>query len=138
MKTSTKYSLVGLLGAGILVSTSLSANSKHHEYLKSRDEMSSQIQETEVKRNTLGHEVTYCIRMGDDCQTVYEQYKAASNEYDLLRNKYALFLSNHRTDSGWESMIGAPALLLSVFGLGRGLGLYLLERKEENQSKGEQ
>ena len=133
MKDSIKYSLVGLAGAGIFASAVVSASNKSYEYRTMKNEILHEIKVAEDKQRNLDYMVDDCIKTVNDCRSVYAQYKAASDQVGILQNKYALFEIKQDTSVSWESAIGVPALFLSIFGLGGGLGYYLRERREKKE-----
>ena len=133
MKDSIKYSLAGLVGAGIFAGTVVSNSHRIHEYQTVKNEMLQEIQAAEHRANDLDHKVDDCIKTVNDCRSVYAQYQAASDQVGLLQNKYALFEITQDTSVSWGQAIGAPAILISIVGLGMGLGSYLRERREKKE-----
>ena len=91
MRDSIKFSLVGLAGAALFAGTLVSTNHKRHEYQAVKNEMLQGIEVAEHKANDLDHKVNDCIKTVNDCRSVYVQYKTASDEVDLLKNKYSEF-----------------------------------------------
>ena len=133
MRNSIKYSLAGLVGAGIYSGAVVSDSHKGHEYRMEKHEMLQEIQAAEHRANDLDHKVDDCIKTVNDCRSVYAQYQAASDQVGILQNKYALFEITQDTSVSWGQAIGAPAILISIVGLGMGLGSYLRERREQKE-----
>ncbi|MEK6939923.1 MAG: hypothetical protein AABX31_04295 [Nanoarchaeota archaeon] len=133
MKGSIKYSVVGLVGAGIFAGSVISNTHRLTEYRKSKNEMLHQMWAAEDKQHNLGQKVDDCIKTVHDCRSVYAQYKAASDEVSMLKNKYLLFENNPDNSSPWEPAIGISGLALVVAGFGVGIGSYLRERREKKE-----
>ena len=137
MRASIKYSLAGLVGAGIFAGSLTYTLHKSHEYQTVKNEMLQQIQVAEDKKDDLGHKLDECVKMVHDCRPIYLQYKAAENELSLLKSKYVV-LEQGNDSASWSGMIGGLGFLGAVFGLNRGLNFYLRERWERKRSTGEQ
>lgn len=135
MKSSIKYFLAGLAGAGVFTVATISASHRIHEYERIKNELQQEVQVADNNVKYLDQKVNECIKTAHDCRSAYAQYKTAVDEYQTIKKEFDSLEKNPEYAAPWEPLLGAVGLVAALAGLPLGISSYLNEKKEKKKVK---